>query len=444
MTTLFTQIIKRQNPHYNDTEGLDLDRLLKFIFIESVANGGNKFNMLKRLILDNKFLKETDMAGVIDCFCNAQRVLHSLIRLNRKVNYRYSRTYDYNLDMGMNPLSQYKPHLLITLLENNTKYNFKLGDMITLIHKRLCNSNSFFPEPLDIVNPYTNIPLSYSSLYHLYFSIKASSFTMPTLFHQLFLCHFDISKFLDFNECLIKENIISDVNSNSSQRQKNKRLSSMMYFYRNHFSYKYYLDNHKALLEKVSHLHIHYLRTKYSLNPNIRFISERTIKSTLKRLRSEINIKNNNQYRRLAPDIVQVSHQNDFLFGQHNEIYDETEDEDYEDDELDETYDEDENDSSRGETIVTEQTFTMTTELINGSYQINTDVINEWLSTITTIPPNVMADALSESGDNTDNYDAVISITPTLDQMQPNEDENESDSYTETQLEEGSISERDI
>ena len=50
------------------------------------------------------------MAGVIDCFCNAQRVLHSLIRLNRKVN--YSRTYDYNLDMGMNPLSQYKPHLL--------------------------------------------------------------------------------------------------------------------------------------------------------------------------------------------------------------------------------------------------------------------------------------------------------------------------------------------
>ena len=198
------------------------------------------------------------------------------------------------------------------------------------------------------------------------------------------------------------------------------------------------------MLEKVSHLHIHYLRTKYSLNPNIRFISERTIKSTLKRLRSEINIKNNNQYRRLAPDIVQVSHQNDFLFGQHNEIYDETEDEDYEDDELDETYDEDENDSSRGETIVTEQTFTMTTELINGSYQINTDVINEWLSTITTIPPNVMADALSESGDNTDNYDAVISITPTLDQMQPNEDENESDSYTETQLEEGSISERDI
>ena len=64
MTTLFTQIIKRQNPHYNDTEGLDLDRLLKFIFIESVANGGNKFNMLGNL-LDNKFLKETDMAGVI-------------------------------------------------------------------------------------------------------------------------------------------------------------------------------------------------------------------------------------------------------------------------------------------------------------------------------------------------------------------------------------------
>ena len=423
MATLFTRIITLQNPNYDNTKDINLDRVLRFILIESISNGGNKFIMLKKLILDNKFLKETDITCAVDCFCNAQRVFHSLMRMCRKVNYRYSRTYDYNLDMAMIPLSQYKPHLVITLLENNTKYNFKLGDMITLIHKRLCNSNNFFPEPLDIVNPYTNVPLSYSSLYKLYFAIKMSNFTMPTLFHQLFLCQFDLGQFLDFNECIIKENIITEATHNSTQRQKNKRLSAMMYFYRNHFSYKNFLDNHNVVLEKVSHLHIHYLRTKYSLNPNVRFMSERTIKCALKRLRTEFSdVKSKNRYRRLVSDINSPPRQNSFLFGQHNEVYDETDDEEYEDaeiNELDETYRDDDTGESQNEgTVIAEQTLTMTTELVDGSYQINTDVISEWLNTLTNVSPNVTAEAMSESGDNTDGYDAVISITPTPDEAQ--------------------------
>lgn len=430
MAILFTRIITLQNPNYDNTKEINLDRLLRFILIESITGGGNKFVMLKKLILENKFLREKDIVGVIDCFCNAQRVLHSLMRICRKVNYKYSRTYDYNLDMAMIPLNQYKPHLIITLLENNTKYNFKLGDMITLIHKRLCNSNSFFPEPLDIVNPYTNIPLSYSSLYKLYFAIKTSNFTMPTLFHQLFLCQFDLGQFLDFNECIIKENIITEANHTATQRQKTKRLSAMMYLYRSHFSYRDYLDNYNVVLEKISYLHIHYLRTKYSLNPNVRFMSERTIKSALRRLRTEFSgVKSKNRYRRPAPDIGPSSRQNNFLFGQHNEIYDETENEDYQDDqhyeddevdELDNTYhhDEESGDDQNEETIIAEQTLTMTTELVNGSYQINTDVISEWLNTLTQDTTHLTADATSEIGDNTDGYDAVISITPTSEETQ--------------------------
>ena len=79
----------------------------------------------------------------------AQKCLHTLMRFCKRVNYKYARTYDYSMDMSMTPLCDYKAHLTITLLENNTKYSFKLGDMITLVHKRLCNSSSFFPEPLD-------------------------------------------------------------------------------------------------------------------------------------------------------------------------------------------------------------------------------------------------------------------------------------------------------
>ena len=407
MTALFTEILKLQNPDYDNTKNLNLDRLLKYIYIESVAGEGNKFDMLRILILDNKFLKCCDVDKALETMCRAQKTLHTLMRLCKRINMKYARTYDYNMDMAMIPLSDYKPHLIVTLLENNTKYNFKLGDMITLIHKRLCNSSSFFPEPLEIVNPYTNIPLSYSSLYKLYFTIKESNYTMPTLFHQFFMCHFDLSHFLDFNECLLKENIIKESDRTATLHQKQKRLSAMMYMYRNYFSYRQYIENRESVLEKVSSLHIHYLRAKYSLNPNVRFVSERTIKSTLKRMRLDTTYaKQDNGYRRIVSDIDSSTQQNPFLFGQLNEIHTDDFDDDETDDEL---HDDEDDEEAQDEGTVTDHD-THAQEL----FSIDTTVssINNWINTMSDVSFNVIAEASSESGGNTDEYDAIISVTP--------------------------------
>ena len=401
--------MKQQNLGYNETTKLNLDRLLKFVLIDSIANGGDKFHMLKELILDNKFLKSSDINKVLDTFCMAQNCLHTLMRFCKRVNYKYARTYDYNMDMSMTPLYDYKAHLTITLLENNTKYSFKLGDMITLINKRLCNSSSFFPEPLDIVNPYTNIPLSYSNLYKLYFTIKSSNYTMSTLFHQFYLSNFNLEDFLDFNECLIKEHIIIDANKNTTLQQKNKRLSAMLYRYRNYFNYKDYLENRLVVLEYISYLHVHYLRTKYSLNPNVRFTSERAIKSGLKRLKIERgNIRQRNNYRRIASDIDNATQQNMFLFNQLNEVYNDNDYDDVtEEDELDDEVDESDEFHDEGEVIAT-------TEFVNATYQINSNVVNDWLNAVTDISFNMIPvpEISSESGDNIDEYDAIISVTP--------------------------------
>ena len=420
MTVLFAEILKLQNTDYNNTTNFNLDRLLKYVFIDSVVNGGDKFRMLKLLILDNKFLTKSNVDKVLESVCAAQRVLHTLMRLCRKVNYKYARIYDYNMDMSMTPLSEYKPHLKITLLENNTKYSFKLGDMITLIHKRLCNSSSFFPEPLEIVNPYTNIPLSYSSMYKLYFTVKASNYTMPTLFHQFFLSYFDVSEFLDFNECLLKEHIINEANKNATLHQRNKRLSAMMYSYRNYFNYKDYLESRAVVLEKVSHLHVHYLRTKYSLNPNVRFISERAIKLGLKHIRVEKkHMTQDNSYRRIISDIDSSVEQNPFLFGQLNEMYDDNDDE-YADVET-ETDDEliDELDAFQDEGIVAhDQEAVAVSEDMPDSFQVDTTagrVMGRWINSLgglSDVSFNVIAEAHSESGENMDEYNAIVSITP--------------------------------
>ena len=181
----------------------------------------------------------------------------------------------------------------------------------------------------------------------------------------------------------------------------------MMYMYRNYFSYRQYIENRESVLEKVSSLHIHYLRAKYSLNPNVRFVSERTIKSTLKRMRLDTTYaKQDNGYRRIVSDIDSSTQQNPFLFGQLNEIHTDDFDDDETDDEL---HDDEDDEEAQDEGTVTDHD-THAQEL----FSIDTTVssINNWINTMSDVSFNVIAEASSESGGNTDEYDAIISVTP--------------------------------
>mgnify|MGYP001395209601 CR=1 FL=1 len=333
MTDIFAKIITRQNDNFNLhmwhvgllknklNTNFTIDQILKFVFIQSIVNGGNKFTVLEEQFINNKFLIPKNLDVILEVLSNAQKTYHTLARFVNKIAYERARVYDYNMDMAMVPLSEYKPHMLITLLENNTKYNFKLGDLITLIRKRLCHSSNFFPDPLDIVNPYTNIPLSFRNLYKIYFKCKSSNYKLPSLFHQFFLCNFNVNLFLDYNECLLKEHIIDDYVKTATERQKNKKLAGMVYHYRNYIDYRNFNQNKEEIYKKVSHLLTYYLRSKYSLNPNVRFNSKRIIQNELSKLvcpQSHPFKKNRSRtiYRHIAPDIDRY---NPFVFGPLNE-----------------------------------------------------------------------------------------------------------------------------
>ena len=328
MRSLFAKIITRQNEGFDKLHtNFTIDQILKFVFIQSIVNGGNKFVIMKEQFVDNKFLTSDNIDSVMEFFLKAQKVYHTLLRFVDKMAYKRARTYDYNMDMAMIPLSEYKPHMVITLLENNTKYNFKLGDLITLIQKRLCHSNNFFPEPLDIVNPYTNIPLSFRNLYKIYFKCKSSNYKLPALFHQFFLCNFDVNLFLDYNECLLKEHIIDDYVKTATERQKNRKLAAMLYHYKNFIDYRSFSQNKEAIYARVSHLLTHYLRSRYSLNPNVRFSSKRIIQNELRVLvcpRSQPFGKERTRtiYRHISPDITRY---NPFVFGPLNEAISDSE-----------------------------------------------------------------------------------------------------------------------
>ena len=97
-----------------------------------------------------------------------------------------------------------------------------------------------------------------------------------------------------------------------------------------------------------------------------------------------------------------------FLFNQLNEVYNDNDYDDVtEEDELDDEVDESDEFHDEGEVIAT-------TEFVNATYQINSNVVNDWLNAVTDISFNMIPvpEISSESGDNIDEYDAIISVTP--------------------------------
>jgi len=162
-----------------------------------------KFEMLLS-IMGNIFLSLKQKTEFIIMFSKIQKIINSFSRFAYIIKYKRAKYYN-DYDLFGESFENIKECNKITLFENNTKYNFHIKELINIINTSLSNSINFFAEPISCKNPYTNIPFKKSSLYNIYFKMKNSTFLMPVLFHQFFLCNFDLTKYMDENECLIRD-----------------------------------------------------------------------------------------------------------------------------------------------------------------------------------------------------------------------------------------------
>jgi len=171
-----------------------------------------KFDYFKT-ILDNMFVDSSTKKEFIDAVCSAQRKYRLISNL--VVRYKWKR---YNVlikhDLILNPISDSQSNV-ITILQNNNKYFFTILDLKNIIDKSLMNSPYFFSEPLPIKNPYNNMPFGKSILYQIYFFIKTGNFVLSDLFHNYFLCNFNLKQFRDENEALIRKIYIRDYVKNA-------------------------------------------------------------------------------------------------------------------------------------------------------------------------------------------------------------------------------------
>jgi hypothetical protein len=156
--------------------------------------------------LDNMFIPKIDKEEILRIFQKSQRTYFGFSRLVQIYKSKNVKS-TISIDLYLNEIPTTHRNA-ICIHANETNYWFMIGDICNHILAALTNSPYYFADPLPIKNPYTNIPFTNAQLYTIYFNVRTSTFLLPILFHNFFLCNFDLIKFRLDNEAEIRESFI--------------------------------------------------------------------------------------------------------------------------------------------------------------------------------------------------------------------------------------------
>ena len=231
----------------------------------------NKFEVMDDVILNNKRITNCEIEYFFNKFNKAQNAYIAFRKIAQHCKYKYGKRFEIDADLCFNAFSQFSPKITISLLENNIIYKFRLSDLVNIINKSLTNAPHFFVEPLEVKNPYTNLPFSSCNLYNIYFKLKEINYVMPILFQQYFSSNFDLVRFKNYNECFIRDKAIDNFMKDASIDEQYQYILKMFYIhYRSvYFKIDPYFPRPKIVSVFKSYLHS-FLQEEYSLNPYVR------------------------------------------------------------------------------------------------------------------------------------------------------------------------------
>lgn len=242
-----------------------------------IHHKNNLFDLNNRINKQNK---------ILEIFNRVQYYYHILLRFKNKVHFKYAKKFDSDVDLNYNSFEDYKPHLKMNILENGILYKFSLTDLVNIFNESLLYNCSFFLEPKLIKNPYTNLNFKKHNLYNIYFSLLNTNFHIPFPIQKFFLDEFNLKKFKNNNEVLLRDEIIKNF-----KRIKVKEtiidIKKMINYYNSctntalniHFDKSF---PKKKLLECFNKYLIHYYYINYTNDQNKKFFNKRLLIKKLK------------------------------------------------------------------------------------------------------------------------------------------------------------------
>ena len=172
---------------------------------------------------------------------------------------------------------------VFSLLQQGKIYLFTGPNLANIISTSLSNAPNFFVEPLLIKNPYNNIPLTKSDLYNIYFFLKQSPIILPVLFHNYFIVDFDLRKFRDENENVIKNIAFNSYVRNASATSLYNSAVQMLKKYQKNIVIHRDFPKETAIQVLRPYLLLYYI-VEYSSEEYRRHCAEDKLKYKLNRL----------------------------------------------------------------------------------------------------------------------------------------------------------------
>ena len=191
-----------------------------------VYNDNNQCNNDNKSKSNPSFFLNIYKYKLLGTFSKAQRTYKAFARLAHIYKLKKYKTV-VTEDLSMNPLDPKHPSTFI-LCQNNSNYLFNINDIVKIIENAITHAPSFFQDPIEPKNPYNNEKFNLSTLYNIYFKLKALPRLMPTLLHLFFLENFDIDEFILNNEPLLRETAIRKYIHNSPDDILYKSITKML------------------------------------------------------------------------------------------------------------------------------------------------------------------------------------------------------------------------
>jgi hypothetical protein len=235
----------------------------------------NVFHIFKDNILNEEFFTDSDKEKLTDLYISVKKLMSRLNTIARIYKYKKAVKYDINTDLHLNSLDDLSENEKITLLENNTLYNFKLRDLISCWKLALLNSQGLFSKPILVKNPYTNLPFKKHNLFNIYFKCLNMYVNLPLCVTTFFKCNMTISKFQIYYYVTLKEvAIINFLNSNNVYEMF-EQILNLLHDNRkivNYLTFTNYCPPSTRLkaVKIFKPLLLNYLLSKFSCNPIIK------------------------------------------------------------------------------------------------------------------------------------------------------------------------------
>lgn len=199
--------------------------------------------------INNFYLSENEKERneFINYFYKIQKTYHTLNRLCFLFKIRKAKLV-VNTDLQLNDIN-IKQKNVLSIYHNNNNYLFTIQDILKIIYTSLTNTFMFFSEPITIKNPYNNLPFEKSILYFIYFYLIQNTFIgyIKSDHIDIFLkfkeCNFDMTKFVDSYEYILREYSFKIYINNSTKQQLKYDIFKMIREYNEKYpKFKIYID----------------------------------------------------------------------------------------------------------------------------------------------------------------------------------------------------------